>query len=326
VACALHPTLRRYVSPSRRQQILETANRLGYAPHHAARRLIRRRFQPPVQAFDQAGLIYFGGRAEFLDSVCLAMLLGAEQTFSELSASFLFINAGRPGGWEKVERTARSSGVDGWLVYGALDDEMADRLKRGGLPFVVVGDHGCTQPVHCARIDNVAVGRMAAQHLAARGHRRVAYLRGGDEDFVYQLEALAGFRAAASELGLDQDEELILTPAQWVGQRVIDTLWKRDSKPTALFASEFDLATGVAQVLRDAGFAVPGDLEVLGYELSRVESHANSTRLEAPMAEVGRQGAALLHRIAVEAATTPQEIKISPSLVKANTTEGTRVS
>ena len=319
VACALHPTLHSHLSTDKRQRILATAAQLGYQPHHAARRLIRRRFQEPSRQFDQAGLIYFGGKAQFLDTVCLAMIFGAEHELSKVQASFVFVNVGTPGGWEKVDRMARASGVDGWLVYGPVDDEIVSRLKRGRLPFVILGDHRCTQPVHCVRVDNPAVGRLAAQHLASRGHRHVGYLR-GDPDFRYVHEAEGGYRAASKEFGLDEDERFIVPLPAWAGtdgKRVIEWLQHTEPKPTALFVSEFAVAADLCRCLREAGLEVPGDVSILGYELGELGSTSKDvTRIESPMIEVGRQGAALLHRIAVEPGEPPQEVKIAPRLVE----------
>jgi len=306
-----------------RERIVSTAQQMGYVPHHAARRLARARGRVRTTSFDQAGLIYFGGRSQYLDTVCLAMIFGAEHELSKLRASFVFVNVGTPGGWEKVDRMARASGVDGWLVYGPMDDETVTRLRRGRLPFVILGDHRCTEPVHCVRVDNAAVGRLAAQHLASRGHRRVAYLAGGNDNFVYQVETLAGFRAARTEFGLDEDERLILPLPIWAsgdGQRIVEWVRRADPKPTALFASELDFAAGVCRTLRQAQMDVPGDISVLGYELGEVGPQTREfSRIESPMTEVGRQGAALLHRIAVESVIPPREVKIAPRLVEGGT-------
>src|ERR1043166_608483 len=114
-----------------RERIVKAAQQMGYVPHHAARRLARARVSGQTANFDQAGLIYFAGAGRPLDPVCLAMIFGAEHEFSRLQAPFVFVNAGVPGGWENVDRMARASGVDGWLLYGAVDDDIVNRLQKG---------------------------------------------------------------------------------------------------------------------------------------------------------------------------------------------------
>jgi LacI family transcriptional regulator len=326
VAFAFHPTLHAHLSQDKRQHILTTAQRLGYQPHHAARRLIRTRFRRSTDQFDQVGLIFLAREDERVDPVCLAMMCEAEHEFSRLQASLTFVNVSVPGGWSKVDRLTQTSGVDGWLVYGPVDDAIVGRLRRNRLPFVILGDHRCTQPVNCVRLDNAAAGRMVAQHVAKLGHRRVAYLRGAiSRGYIYQRETLDGFRAAARELGLDTGERWIGEAPLWVGDegrpQVVSWLRQFDPMPTAAFVSEFDMAGTVFRLLRASDIAVPGDISLVAYELpSLATTNQNFSRVELPMSEVGRQGALLLHQIATQPKQAAQEVTVAPRWAEGETT------
>ena len=202
VAKGLHARLQMQLSPHNRQRVLAAAERLGYVPHQAAQRLIRTRFRKSAHQFDQVGLIYLYTTDLDKDPVCLRMMSGAEHEISRLHASLNFIRVAKRGDWEKVERLTRAGGVDGWLLYGAVNDEAVNRLKSAplsGVPHVILGDHRCTQPVHSVNVDHATVGRLAAEHLASLGHRRIA-LFGGGKWFVYQEQIIKGFRAAVKEL------------------------------------------------------------------------------------------------------------------------------
>src|SRR5690606_29931552 len=83
------------------------------------------------------------------------------------------------------------------------------KLKETALPFVIVGDHRCTKPVHSVNVDHVAAASMSVRHLAALGHRRIAYVV-GNMAHVFQKEMLQGYRQAVEELGLDDDPRLII--------------------------------------------------------------------------------------------------------------------
>jgi DNA-binding LacI/PurR family transcriptional regulator len=54
------------------------------------------------------------------------------------------------------------------------------------------------------------------------------------------------------------------------GQEVVVMLRRRRDKPSAVFASNDQCALGLLQVVRAAGFTVPGDLALVGYRDSRV--------------------------------------------------------
>jgi LacI family transcriptional regulator len=320
-ALSENPRLSQKVRPETRQRVLDTAKQLGYVPNHAARRLIRGRFRKSADQFDQVGLITILRVDDFLDPICHAMMAGAERELSKHHASLTFVRVLDSGDWSKVERLARAGGVDGWLLYGVVDDEVLDRLKPAKLPFVVLGDHRCTQPVPCANVDNFAAGRLAVQHLASLGHRRIGFLSGGAEH-LYERQTLDGFREALKEFGLDEDERLI-GYRSWTddpAKQMVEWLRNSGSMPSAVFTPELDLAPTVRVAFKAAQIEVPQDISLLGYECFSLATKRESfTRIELPVAEVGRKGALLLHRLA-SGQRAESEINISPSLIEGRST------
>ena len=321
VACAFHPNLHSHLSQMQRDRIRTTAAQLGYEPHRGARRLVRRRFQRPSRQFDQVGLIYFAGSDMPLDTVCLAMIYGAEHEVARSEATFVVVNAGTPKGWQTIDRMARTGAVDGWLVYGAVDDEIVSRLRRHAQPFVILGDHECQQPVNSVRIDNAAAADLAVRHLAAHGHHRISYLRVGSKEFIYQKNTFAGFVAAIDALGLEKHERLMVPQVAWGGldgTRLLDYLSNNGSisLPTALFASEPGAARGICRYLQSAGLSVPGGMSVIGCEYDVFDGAAvEATSVVLPVSDVGRQGASWLHKLVVDGDGEPREIKILPKLI-----------
>ena len=321
VAFALNDSqhAQRQLRPETRQRVIEKAREMGYVPHRAARRLARQRGGSRSVSFDQVGVVSLVTGS---DPVRNAITDGAEDELSRHAASLTLVRISRSEDWEKVDRLTRAGGVDGWLLYGPIDDAIIERWFGGGgpnkLPFVIVGDHRCTRPVHCVRIDNEVGGRLAAEHFAQRGHRRVAYLM-GNPIHQYSREMLAGFRAAAKEFGLDQDPGLILDLPKWAGSSgrpFLESLARMDPKPTALFASETRFAIDMWRVLTGAGLAVPEDFGILGYELS--DSHSTNpgvSRIELPTDQIGKHGATLLHQLVLEPSLPPQDLLIKPVCV-----------
>ncbi len=322
------PQALRQLSTETRELIIQTAQQMGYVPHRAAQRLSRARSDNRAASFDQAGFIYLGGAEQDIDSICLTMMQGVENELSKLHASLTFVRVCEPGDWKKVERLMRGSGVDGWLLVGRVNDEVVDRLNSAplnGIPYVILGDHRCTRPVHSVNVDHHAVGRLAVEHLASLGHRRIAILKGGT-DFVYQRQILEGFRAARKELGLEDEERLAAHASIWMdprngGMKITDSAigWLKQNGllPTAMFIPEPGSAIDFDPVLKQWEVEVPRSMSVVGcgFTPSRAAGQ-NSTFVEWPIAEVGHQGALLLHRIAAEQNAASVELKIPPSLVK----------
>ena len=326
VSFALNERLRTRLHPETCRRVLDKAKQLGYVPHHAARRLARTRSDCAVASFDQVGLIYLAPTDLDLDTPCISMMSGAEREFSRLHASLTFIRVAQAEDWGKVERLARAGGADGWLLYGVVDDTVVNRLRPTKLPQVVLGDHRCTRRIASANVDCREVGRLAVQHLASLGHRRVGYV-GVSSYFVYQRETLAGFRSAIKELGMDEDERLILDGSGWshdaafLGgvneQKFHKWLRASDPMPTALFAPEPATATNLQRTLKLANLEVPTHVSVLTCELeSSTAVKEGFTRIILPMSAVGREGALLLHRIGSGLERKAVETKIAPTLTE----------
>src|SRR5688500_11800459 len=162
VAAALNPRLASRLRPQVRQRVRDAAQQLGYVPHHAAQRLASMRPDSRLTRFDQVGLLSLIRPGEPMDPILLAMLEGAEQELAATDASLQFVRVGKPQDWARVERLATAGSIDGWLLYGAVDDAVAVRLDGMRIPFVVLGDHYSTKPLPQADVDNHAVGRLAA--------------------------------------------------------------------------------------------------------------------------------------------------------------------
>ena len=231
---------------------------------------------------------------------------------SRLHASLLFVRVAKDSDWSKVSRLVQAQATDGWLLVGPVTDQIVGRFAQWNCPSVIVGDHQCTQPVHAVKIDHFALGRMGAERLGALGHRRIGYL-GGRFVFPYQQETLAGFRAAVRERGLDEDERLIVRSS--LGNWLADL----DPRPTALFVAEPG-PKDPRDLLADLGVAVPGDMNVLASELTADSGNTASTRLVAPMDDVGRQGALLLHKVATESGLSSSQLKVAPVFLPGSST------
>jgi len=293
---------------------------MGYVPHLGARRMARTRSNTRATSFDQVGLIYLASGDLSADTVCLGMMGGAEHELSKLHASLTFLRVRESGDWAKVDRLLRAGGVDGWLLYGIVHDEVVNRLKAGQLPCVILGDNRCRQSVPSANIDNFAVSQLALRHLAALGQRRIGYFAFGD--LPHQQQIATGFRAARKELGLEGDEGLIVPPLllegvrdDLKGQAIVE--WIRSSGATAVFAADPVWVSVLARSLRQAGIEVPQQVSLMGCETpSLAVAEQDFTRIELPMVEVGRQGALLLHRLATGTQKDSDEIKVAPTLVE----------
>ena len=103
------------------------------------------------------------------------------------------------------------------------------------------------------------------EHLIAMGHRRIGFIRGHESDREPRYE---GFQAAMTQAGLAIDPGLIQQGyfTYRSGLEAAEKLLSRKSPPTAIFASNDDMAAAAVSVAHRRGLDVPRDLSVVGFD------------------------------------------------------------
>jgi len=193
---------------------------------------------------------------------------------------------------------ARRDRVDGLLVISLrLSDEDVDALVRDRLPVVMV-DSGHPRVPHVV-IDDARGGELAAEHLLARGHRRIGFV--GDEPdgalgFTSSEDRRRGFRRALDAAGIPAAPELeCLGPHGSAPARALaEALLRRPDPPTAVFAASDTQAIGVLEAARALGRRVPGDVAVIGFDDIEIAEPLGLTTVRQPLRQSGARGADLL--------------------------------
>ncbi|SDR18907.1 LacI family DNA-binding transcriptional regulator [Thermostaphylospora chromogena] len=213
--------------------------------------------------------------------------------------------------------------LDGLIVVSIpLDDAVARRLTAVKLPTVLVDvRHPGFDSVHT---DDVAGGRLAAEHLIARGHRRFGFLGEAQTSDRYvspSRRRLEGYRAALAAAGHrleDGDVRLVRHRTRHVLAAARDLL-TGPHRPTAVFAADDVLAASVLRAARDLGLAVPGELAVIGFDDGHLAEAVDLTTVRQPLEESGR---AAMERLIqqLDRPTAPREVTLGLELVVRTTT------
>jgi DNA-binding LacI/PurR family transcriptional regulator len=142
----------------------------------------------------------------------------------------------------------------------------------------------------------VAGGRLAAEHLVALGHERIAYV-GDDEDTPFGFTSSARRRIGAASVLEAHGAELIVRrgdPGRDHARTLAAGLFALDDPPTAIFAGSDLQALGVLEAAEAAGLDVPADLSVVGFDDVEIARYAGLTTIAQPLEESGVRGARLL--------------------------------
>ena len=247
-----------FVKPENRLKVEKALVATGYRPNMGARNLRRGRTGFIALVLPELSIPYFG----------------------ELAA--LVITAAQPYGWNVLieqtqgtrdrERSALTS-MGPQMIDGAILSPQALTAAdfadlAPGVPLVMVGEHPVDVPIDRVAIDHVQPARMAVGHLASIGRRRIAAIGRNPGRGTAALR-LAGYRAALTEAGLPEDDDLIVTALEYHrrdGAQAMDHLLGLPGRPDAVFCFNDLLAIGAMRAAADRGVHVPGDLAIVGFD------------------------------------------------------------
>jgi len=188
--------------------------------------------------------------------------------------------------------------VDGIIVVGRQTDA---RPSLGKLPVPVVyvyafsddeGDLSVT-------VDNVQLGRIAADHLLGSGRRRIAHIS-GEADHSAALERLQGASEALQSQGLDfASPPLFGDWSEAWGRAATELLLSSGPVPDAILCASDQLARGALDSIRDRGISVPEDIAVIGIDnwtALAENSRPALTTVDMQLERLGRTAAYRLQR------------------------------
>lgn len=288
------------VRPAMRDRVLAAAGALGYSPNLSARSLAGSR-SFVIAVFVDAALTIDHWRSERGADYLSRIQLGATLQCREAGYHLLveLIDHEGPRVRQEVAALLAALKPDGVILTPPSSDNavVLELLDKAGTPYVRVGPEraeGLGPRVH---MDDVAAAREMTEHLAKLGHRRIGFIVGEPRYGASQarrdgyLEAMKGLGLPVADgwvrqgdftfqSGLDQAKALLALP----------------DRPTAIFASNDDMALGCMAAIAEAGLMTPGDVSVAGFDDSPSArfSRPQLTTVRQPVAEMASVAAKLL--------------------------------
>ena len=215
----------------------------------------------------------------------------------------------------------RRDRVAGLLVISLpVVDEEVEALAREGLPAVLVDVAHPRLP--SVVIDNVGGGSLAAEHLLARGHRRIGFVGDhptNDYGFTSSEDRRRGFRAALARTGIEPVERLGPHGRAEAGA-LAESLLRLPDPPSAIFAASDLQAIGVLKTAERLGARVPEDVAVIGFDDVDLAEIVGLTTIRQPLREGGALAADLLLAAIESGSSDPVEERQELSVVERRTT------
>ena len=274
----------RNVREATREAVARAIEELGYAPNLAARSLAS------AQSL-KIGLLYSNPSAAYLSE----FLLGGLDQCSRAGAQLLVEKCDSDASEAEAVERRLAAGVDAVLLPPPLCDSqrVVERLKAADLPAAAIASGAPAPGVASIRIDDRAAARAMTRHLLGLGHTRIAFVRGNPNQTVSELR-FQGYADALAEHGLATDERLVAQGyfTYHSGLDAADQLLSLRQRPTALFASNDDMAAAAVAVAHRQGLDVPRDLTIVGFDDTALATTVwpPLTTIRQPVAEMSREG------------------------------------
>jgi DNA-binding LacI/PurR family transcriptional regulator len=283
------------VSEKTRKTVENAARELGYRPNGQARSLVTGR-TGRVAAYSGSSIIE-NTNCFFFEIMC-GMLDGCQQ-----HGLNLMIHGATESEEELISLVSNRS-TDGLMVIGNTDDPIIPILTELKVPAVAVGDTISSMPA--VVVDDAEGGRLQAEYLYAKGHRRILY-RQSIRPYLSAATRYESFMNVAGALGIK-----VISTCE--NHRYMTGLLPEEAEALAMGTTAIvgweDLAAGrICDALDEHGYEVGKQVAVIsfnGFQPSMTPKHRLTT-VSAPWSDVGRNAvshlSSLIHRRPVPAWT-----------------------
>ncbi|MCR5215992.1 MAG: LacI family transcriptional regulator [Lachnospiraceae bacterium] len=291
------------ISEVTRRMIKEKAAEMGYLPNMAAVALKTKR------TYNIGVLFADAANSGLTNEYFATVLQGARAEAESRGYSITFIT--NRFGNKKITYSefCRNRQFDG-VIIACIDfnDPQVVELVKSGIPIVTI-DHVFNNTL-AVMSDNVKGVRDLVEYLYSMGHRKIAYIHGGDSSVTH--DRLTSFYRCVERLELDIPTEYIMeckyrdtNKAARCTKKLLDL----KDRPTCILYPDDFTAIGGINLIESRGLRIPDDISVVGYDgISYTKIHEPTiTTLLQGATEMGTTAAGKLIELIEHPKTTLRE-------------------
>jgi LacI family transcriptional regulator len=202
---------------------------------------------------------------------------------------------------EDVCRSVRQSRADGVILTPPLSDLSAvtSAIESLDIPFVKIAPGKHTETYRSIFTNDRESCASMTEQLAALGHQRIGFII-GNPDHAAVMDRYRGYIDGLEACGLKLDKALVVqgynSHASGVqsARKLLNVAISK--RPTAIFASNDEMAAGVLTVAHSMGLGVPEDVSIVGFDDSPLASQVwpALTTIRQPIPDMAAEATRLL--------------------------------
>ena len=250
----------KYVREETKRRVEEAVAALNFSPSLAARTLAGRR------SF-QIALLYDNHSPHYIHQVQEGVWARTREEGVRMLAQP--VDVASPNLAVEVGGLIDETHVDGIILSSPVTDapEVLAELERRNIRFVRISpgtNHAMTSSVF---MDDVQAADDMTSHLINQGHKRIGFVIGHPNHMASDQRHF-GYRRALDRAGIAYEPHLVRQGSFDFesGRAAAEALIALPNPPTAIFASNDDMAAGVLAYAHGLGLDVPEDLSVAGFD------------------------------------------------------------
>ncbi|AMX01986.1 LacI family DNA-binding transcriptional regulator [Microbulbifer thermotolerans] len=280
------------VRPATRKKVIDAVEALNYQPNLAARNLAGTRSYTIAFIYDNPNAYYVIDMQNGILEACRAR--GYELLIHPSNAKSDAVH-------DELKNLVRHSRIAGLVLTPPFSEDQAiiDTVRSLDLHYVRILSAAAAEDdeENCIQVDDNGAAYALTKHLLELNHRRIGFLC-GSEGHISTRARLDGYRRALREAGLPIEKELILK-----GEYAFDSgvegakkLLQSANPPTAIFASNDEIAAGALFAARLMDIKIPEQLSIVGFEDSPFsrQTWPKLTTAHQPNNEIAKCAAALV--------------------------------
>ena len=243
-----------------RERVQAAIRELNYRPNLSARSLARANTY-------FLGLLYDNPSAGYISE----LLIGALNRCRKAGYHLVVESCGAAEqDWEdSIANMLRTSNFDGVIIPPPVCDNAAvlAALEAAGLPYVRISPDVENDAAPRIVTDDRAAARRMTDYLLELGHRRIGFIR-GPETHGASRERFQGYCDALAAAGVEAEASLVADGAFTYrsGLEAADALLSAPQRPTAIFASNDDMAVAAIATGHRHQLDIPGELTIVGFD------------------------------------------------------------
>jgi LacI family transcriptional regulator len=302
------------INDKTRARIKALASKLNYQPNVLAHNLRKGRSK-------MVGVLVPRIDHHFFSSV----IGGIEKVLNEAGYNVLILQA-----LDSIEKEIinvqslleqRIAGVLASPLAVSTENKHYQQLVKNETPLIFFDNTFINMPVSMVLNDDYKGARLATEHLIAQGCKRILFLGGPRENYIYKRR-FEGFRDVMQENKLMIEEDLIFNrKLDFIsGNEVAEAIMKQEIMPDGAFSVTDHQAIHLMQALKRLGIKIPKQLAITGFSNADFSSliEPSLTTIDQHSLEMGTLAAKMLleeFELRIVNQFIPKKIYLNPELV-----------